>query len=216
MTFLGVLAAQEPETADPLAEKKFSPQWIDSLTQRGAHEVYPGVNIEYIAMPIGGLCDGITSVAMAALEMGYFQPDCPNTAISGKPQKSTNLRCARKTGIPIRQGFALRVTDGSTSQMRRLDKGGFENITFCGEYPMGFVPIKTKRVGDGRWRLSRRSPVNVDDSGMPATVMRFTLQNSGNKRLTRTWVDGWEMQYATIRLNLARASGPRSCESQRR
>jgi non-lysosomal glucosylceramidase len=194
MIFLGMLSAHEPETADPLSEKKFSLQWIDSLTQRGTHQVYSGENLKYIGMPIGGLNAG-------QLYLGgdgrLWRWDIFNRIVgtppSGESYKNPPTSGAPgKQGSPVDQGFALRVTDGSTSQVRRLDKGGFENITFCGEYPMGFVTYQDKAcpVTVSLAAFSPFIPLNVDDSSLPATVMRFTLKNTGNKPVDAD-LGGW-------------------------
>ena len=40
------------------ADKKLSPEWIQSLFARGARTVYRGTDLEKIGMPVGGLCTG--------------------------------------------------------------------------------------------------------------------------------------------------------------
>ncbi|MCX7827452.1 MAG: twin-arginine translocation signal domain-containing protein, partial [Verrucomicrobiae bacterium] len=40
------------------ADKKLSPAWVKSLFARGTPEVYRGKELEFIGMPVGGLCAG--------------------------------------------------------------------------------------------------------------------------------------------------------------
>ena len=40
------------------ADKKLSPDWVQSLFARGARTVYRGQDLEKIGMPIGGICTG--------------------------------------------------------------------------------------------------------------------------------------------------------------
>ena len=39
-------------------DKKLSPEWIRSLTERGEPEWYAGDELAYIGMPVGGICCG--------------------------------------------------------------------------------------------------------------------------------------------------------------
>ena len=40
------------------ADKKLSPEWVESLTARGDPTVYRGAELETIGMPVGGICAG--------------------------------------------------------------------------------------------------------------------------------------------------------------
>ena len=40
-------------------DKKLSPDWVRSLSLRGAPTVYRGKDLETIGMPIGGICAGL-------------------------------------------------------------------------------------------------------------------------------------------------------------
>ena len=67
-TTLVGLSSQLPALADPLdnpgfdpnmpADKGLKPEWIKALYERGEPEVYTGKELDYINMPIGGICAG--------------------------------------------------------------------------------------------------------------------------------------------------------------
>src|SRR5262245_5692263 len=62
------IAAGVPHMAGPFdqtdfenlvpSDKKLNPDWVKSLTSRGAPEVYSGRDLPYIGMPVGGIACG--------------------------------------------------------------------------------------------------------------------------------------------------------------
>ena len=84
---------------------------------------------------------------------------------------------------PLSQGFAIKYEAGEVSGQRTLDSsGGWEQISFEGKYPLAeirycddLVPVKVKLQA-----FSLFVPLSFDDSSLPATVMRYTVTNSGN------------------------------------
>lgn len=155
------------------ADKKLRPEWVQSLYARGSRQVYRGDELKYIGMPVGGICAGqvylggdgrlwhwdIFNLPLRTGGGNYAQPVSPNSRFS--------------------QGFAVRIKTDSGESVRTLDRDGFSQITFCGEYPMGTV-----EYGDGNSPLavtleafSPFIPLNTSDSALPATVMRFTVKN---------------------------------------
>ncbi len=169
------------------AAKTLDPEWVKSLTTRGTREIYRNPDLQYIGMPVGGLCCG-------QLYLGgdgklwlwdIFNHPTPNSSfghyVSPMLQQS-----------PIEQGFAIRVGSGKTAQTRRLDKTGFKNISFCGEYPMGFVTYSDPDfpLTVSLEVFSPFIPLNVADSSLPATVVRYTIRNDGTDK-TDVEVMGW-------------------------
>ena len=85
------------------ADKKLDPQWVKSLFDRGAREVYRGKDLEKIGMPVGGLCAGqlylggdgklwhwdIFNKAMGTGDYNYAHPPLPSS--------------------PLEQGFAVEI-----------------------------------------------------------------------------------------------------------
>ena len=174
-----------------LAEKNLSPQWVKSLTERGSPTVYSGKALQYIGMPVGGLCAG-------ELYLGgdgrLWKWDIVNH-ITDEGEYYVNPQTCEspsKQGYPVEQGFSVRITEAGKSQIRRLNQQGFENVTFCGEYPFGFVEYRDKATAlavslEG---FSPFIPLNVEDSSLPVTVIRFTLKNSGNQPMD-VELGGW-------------------------
>lgn len=157
------------------ADKKLHPDWVRSLTARGERTVYRGAELEYIGMPIGGICAG-------QLYLGgdgrlwhwdiFNQPIATDAAHYAHPLPAAS---------PVDQGFALRLTvDGHTTE-RRLDRTHWRDIAFTGEYPIGFVAYRDPDcpVTVDLEAFSPFIPLNTEDSSLPATVMEFTVKNNG-------------------------------------
>jgi len=188
----GATVARWPAIAGPFnaedfqqlipADKKLDPAWVKSLHQRGEPTVYRGAELEKIGMPIGGICAG-------HLYLGgdgrlwhwdiFNLPQPPNFSDSGGP----NYARPPKPASPIDQGFALKVTSAGQTHVRTLDSRGIDprHIDFRGQYPMAFVDYRDPAlpVSVALEAFSPFIPLNVPDSSLPATVMRFTVKNSG-------------------------------------
>ena len=82
-------------------------------------------------------------------------------------------------------------TDGKVED-RTLDRAGFPDVSFRGEYPIGTVEYRA----DGfpatvtLEAFSPFIPLNVADSSLPATVMHFTVKNTG-KATADVQLAGW-------------------------
>ncbi len=77
---------------------------------------------------------------------------------------------------PLTQKFSLTIG----GQTRPLDRDGFSDVSFRGEYPIGIVeyadadvPLAVKLEA-----FSPFIPLNTDDSSLPATILQFTLRNT--------------------------------------
>ena len=95
------------------ADKKLDPVWVRSLTARGEPTVYRDAVLGSIGMPIGGICAGqlylggdgtlwhwdIFNRQVATNDAHYADPPRPSS--------------------PLDQGFALKITTGGTSLVRR-------------------------------------------------------------------------------------------------
>lgn len=177
-------AATSPSTTEELrkwvpSDKKLNPDWVRALFSKGAPAVYRGEELRYIGMPIGGICTGqlylggdgslwhwdIFNQNLATADGHYARPPRPSS--------------------PFQQGFAIRIRAGGDTQIRSLDRKGFGDISFRGEYPIGIVeyggeasPIKVRLEA-----FSPFIPLNPDDSSLPATLMQFTVTNTGSKEI---------------------------------
>lgn len=172
--FAGPFEGAEFERLIP-ADKNLRPEWLKSLFERGAATEYRGAELERIGMPIGGIGTGqlylggdgrlwhwdIFNLPQAR---HFTSPEGPNYAKPPAPHH------------PLEQGFALRI--GGTT--RPLDRRGFADIRFRGQYPMAMVDY---RADDCPVTVSLEAftpycPLNVTDSSLPATVMRFVVKNA--------------------------------------
>ncbi|MEI7898749.1 MAG: GH116 family glycosyl hydrolase [bacterium] len=182
---LALLAAKLPVTAGPFeaadfeklvpSDKKLSPEWVKSLFERGVPKVYTGDSLKYIGMPVGGLCSGqvylggdgtlwhwdIFNKHVATFDGHYVKPMNPES--------------------PLVQGFAIKVTANGKSEIRPLNKDGFKDIRFRGEYPIGMVEYGAEPVSVSLEAFSPFVPLSVDESSLPATVMRFTVKNNSSE-----------------------------------
>ncbi len=116
-------------------DKKLSPEWVKSLTARGERTIYRGADLAKIGMPIGGLCAGsFISAATATL----WHWDIFNRKLSTGAEHYAK---PMKPASPLDQGFALRVTVDGKTQERALDAAHWKDVSFIGEYPIGYVQL---------------------------------------------------------------------------
>ncbi len=168
------------------ADKKLDPAWVRSLYARGEREVYRGADLEKIGMPIGGLCTG-------QLYLGgdgrLWHWDLFNQYVR---TNADHYAHPLTPASPLAQGFALRVRTGGRTEVRTLDRAGFAEVTFCGEYPIGYVEYRDPAlpVAVSLEAFSPFIPLDPEESGLPATVMQFTVQNTGTAPLEAE-LAGW-------------------------
>jgi hypothetical protein len=168
------------------ADKKLRPEWVKSLFARGDRTVYRGGDLEPIGMPIGGICAG-------QLYLGgdgkLWHWDIFNRRYAtGAEHYAKPL----KPSAPLDQGFALRVTEAGTSRVWALDRAHWREVSFTGEYPIGYVDYRDPDA-PASVRLEAFSPfipLNTDDSSLPATIMEFTIKNERSAEI-EVELAGW-------------------------
>ncbi|MGH3424412.1 MAG: GH116 family glycosyl-hydrolase, partial [Nocardioidaceae bacterium] len=169
------------------ADKGLDPDWVASLTERGEPTVYAGADLTYIGMPVGGGCSGqlylggdgqlwrwdvYNGQARATSDRAYAHPPEPHS--------------------PFGQGFVLRTRTHEGESVRTLDSDGFDSVSFTGQYPIGVVDYRDKQ-SPVRVRLEAFSPfvpLDVEASTLPATVLAYTLHNTGSTPV-RADLLGW-------------------------
>lgn len=153
------------------ADKKLTAAWVKSLFARGEREVLRGDDLKFVGMPIGGI--GAGQLYLGG-DGGLWHWDIFNR---GENSGSSGPHYAKPRAIesPLAQQFTVKVGD----EIRSLDRKGFSDITFRGEYPLGIVeyvdakfPLAVKLEA-----FSPFIPLKTDDSSLPATVLQFTLHN---------------------------------------
>jgi uncharacterized protein (DUF608 family) len=189
---LALLATRMPLMAGPFAQsdfeklvpadKKLSPDWVKSLFARGQPTVYRGKDLELIGMPVGGICAGQVYLGGDGKLWHwdiFNQHTGTNAAHYAKPMRPA---------APFEQGFALKI-GGRTFP---LDRTGFADISFRGQYPIATVEYRDPgaAVAVTLEAFSPFIPLETDDSSLPATVMQFTVRNLSGAPVEAT-VTGW-------------------------
>jgi len=168
------------------ADKKFKAEWLASLTARGEPAVYRGDDLKFIGMPVGGICAG--QVYLGG-DGKLWHWDIFNKHVgTGAGRYAKPMEPA----APLEQGFAIRITAGGKKQVRALDRTGFADISFRGEYPIGYVEYSDPAapVTVALEAFSPLVPLHAEDSALPATVMSFTVKNTSAARVEAE-VAGW-------------------------
>ncbi|MEI6892160.1 MAG: GH116 family glycosyl-hydrolase [Pontiella sp.] len=201
------------------ADKKLTAKWVASLTQRGAGEIFKGEQLKYIGMPIGGIGCGQLYLGgdgklwlWDIFKSNYRrEPDHGNMIAAftlgghyahpiAQGEKYTNWN-----GAEVAQGFLVRTKAGT----KTLDREGFSDIQFRGEYPIGKVTYAAKNfpVTVQLEAFSPFIPLNTKDSAIPATVMSYTVTNTSDSSV-EVDLGGW-MQNATCPYTADAALGNR-------
>jgi uncharacterized protein (DUF608 family) len=176
---LGLVFSRLPAMAGPFTredfarlvppDKKLRPDWVASLFARGTPEILRGDDLKFVGMPIGGIGAGHLYLGGdGRLWHWDIFNETDNTGASG-PHYAKPL----VPSSPLMQKFSLQL--GATT--RTLDRDGFSDITFRGEYPIGVVEYADAAVPLAE-AFSPFIPLNTDDSSLPATVLQFTLRNT--------------------------------------
>jgi len=174
-------------------DKRLRPDWVKSLSARGEPTVYRGAELDKIGMPIGGICAGQVYLGGDGRlwHWDIFNVPQPSNFSDGA---GPNYARPPKPASPLEQGFGLKVTSAGKTQVRALDSRGIESrhIGFRGQYPMAFVDYNDPAlpVSVSLEAFSPFIPLNVADSSLPATVMRFTLKNTSAAQV-EIEIGGW-------------------------
>jgi len=196
--------------ADPILEKKLDRKWIDSLYQRGKPTTYlkSKNELQYIGMPVGGIgCGTIYLGGDGRLWLwDVFNKNQTGVIYKNvkwhekiqfnfdflRPFDGANYVEPVKDVRPLEQGFALRIQFKGTTIVKKLQADDWEEVSFEATYPMATV-----RYIDGKLPLaitlkaySPFIPLNEDESGLPCTILTFSLENKSDSDATVTLI-GW-------------------------
>ncbi|WPJ97016.1 GH116 family glycosyl-hydrolase [Coraliomargarita algicola] len=183
-------------------DKKLSAQWLASLTQRGVAEVFKGGELKYVGMPIGGMGCGQLYLGgdgklwlWDIFKSNYYRVPNPGNKILAFPMGGHYAEPVAQgdpysvqNGVELTQGFLIRTQAGT----KTLDRQGFPDVQFRGEYPVGKVsyadadcPVTVQLEA-----FSPFIPLNAKDSAIPATVMRYTVTNPSDQSV-EVDLGGW-------------------------
>ncbi|RME89479.1 MAG: hypothetical protein D6766_14680 [Verrucomicrobia bacterium] len=181
-------------------EKNLDPAWVRSLFAKGEPAWYEGEALRTIGMPVGGIAAGQVYLTgdgrLVYWDIFNQQINSGYGAVNWKEGRSPFEKVIRfklTYDDPVRQGFALRVRrPGGETAIRLLSREGFARVRFRGEYPIGRVeyadpafPVAV-RLG----AFSPFVPLNARDSSLPATLLHYTLRNTGDEPVEVT-LAGW-------------------------
>ena len=139
-----------------------------------------------IGMPIGGLCAG--QVYLGG-DGRLWHWDIFNQHMgTGAEHYAKPLEPSH----PFDQGFGVRITMGIGSEFRPFDAAHWSDVSFIGEYPIGYVEYRDPDVPVAVQleAFSPFIPLNTDDSSLPATILQFTVRNHGAIKVELE-VTGW-------------------------
>lgn len=169
-------------------DKKLDKRWVRGLFGRGGRTVYSGGDLKTIGMPCGGICSGQVYLTGDG-NLSYWDIFNLGTFTG---YGATNYTPGRVAARPVEQGFGIRIRRGDHERVLPIDQEGFNDVRFCGEYPIakidyssGGVPVKVRLEA-----FSPFIPLNAADSALPATVMQYTVKNTCSDDLDIT-LAGW-------------------------
>ncbi|TKK71873.1 hypothetical protein FC093_02320 [Ilyomonas limi] len=183
-------------------EKNLSEAWAKSLWSN-ERKAYKGDELLTIGMPCGGIAagqlyvrgDGTLAnwwIANNAYNTGYGVDSLThfNTALGPWAVCYKTFRPASY----IDQGFAITINQNGKKQTVQLNKNGFDDIAFTGEYPIATIDYANKKntlpVQVSAEVFSPFIPMNARESATPATILKYTIKNTSSQPVTAT-LNGW-------------------------
>ena len=174
-------------------DKKLDPTWVRSLYEPGHKQTYFAGQLKYIGMPVGGIGAGhIYLGGDGRLWLWEIFNKTYARGFLGRGAGGETFKNPFEQIHPFQQGFSLCLRGAGAQQIRSLDGQGFANVTFDGRYPMGLVHYSDPAcpVEVGLEAFSPFIPLDLENSGYPATIMRYTVQNTGADPVEVT-LAGW-------------------------
>ncbi len=148
-------------------------------------------NTKFIGMPVGGICTGQVYLGGDGQlwHWDIFNVAMLNPGNEGGHRFYVNPQVQQKR---FENGFGLRIKQGDKEYFRALNENGFSDITFKGEYPVGNVYYKdpTLPVTASLKAFSSFIPTDADNSGLPLTVLEYTVTNESEQEL-EVEINGW-------------------------
>ncbi|MBA7533340.1 hypothetical protein ES705_25578 [subsurface metagenome] len=180
------------EPFNALKQKGIKKEYIQELKKRGEPEVFSGEQLKFVGMPIGGLTTGQVYLGGDG-KLWYWDIFNINRIVPTRPGAGDKFYLNPMTqDHRFEQGFAIRVNKEITSFSKKLSIGGFSNISFRGEYPIGKVEYKDRDIPVSV-RLEAFSPfipTNFEKSDFPAVVMQYQIRNESNNPM-EVEIFGW-------------------------
>jgi uncharacterized protein (DUF608 family) len=185
------------ENTDPILIKNLDRKWVDSLYLRGAPTTYlkSKNELQYIGMPVGGIGCGMVYLGGDGRLWLWDVFNKNQTGVVYKnvkwhekiqfnydflrPFDGANYVEPVKDVRPLHQGFAVRIELDGKTIIKKLQADDWDEVVFEATYPMATVryidnglPIAITLKA-----YSPFIPLNEDDSGLPATILSFSIEN---------------------------------------
>ena len=195
-------STEDPEFLIP-ENKKLSKKWIKSLTLRGKPDLFKSSKneLKYIGMPIGGIaCGQLYLGGDGRLWLWHiFKTQYkrnPDSQLLNRMEQGGHYaypdRAFLREKRPLAQGVAIQVKQKNKLTTKKLNSEGFNDITFRGEYPIGRVNYRDKKlpVKIDLEAFSPFIPGELKKSANPATIMSYTICNTSSEDAEVT-LAGW-------------------------
>lgn len=213
-------------------DKGLDANWIQSLYNRGNATTYlkSRNELKYIGMPVRGLHAGTVYLGGDGrlwLWGIYNESEEPkNEGIDPKTVlwndgnevrkiRSRDGACYVEPAIAnnkrvLEQGFAVRITFKGKTIIKELNENDWEEISFEATYPTATIRYIDQQV-PVRIRLTAYSPfipLDADNSSLPATIIRISIENTSSEKMEVSLI-GW-MENGASKLSAKAGDGKRA------
>ncbi len=168
-------------------DKQLDAEWVRSLSARGVPQAFRNEELKFIGMPVGGIGAGQLYLCGDG-SLGCWE------LFNRHKYRGTGERnyAGRIPDKPVDQGFALIIEQEGRRTARCLNRAGFAEVAFTGEYPVGRVHYRDESspCAVELEAFSPFIPLNARDSALPATLFTIRIKNVSGKALTASFL-GW-------------------------
>lgn len=176
-------------------DKGVTPEMLAAWRLRGARRSYRGAQRFALGMPCGGIGAGQLYVLGDGSLGGWHIDGRLNATGYG-----ADCYKIRPQPRELQQGFKIVIDNGDkpaiAARLADVEHGGdFDNIEFFGEYPIAELRYGSPRTSDFPLDVTLRAgspfiPLNAKDSALPCTILRFKLENKGDRSISGR-LAGW-------------------------
>ncbi|MFS4454946.1 GH116 family glycosyl hydrolase [Maribacter sp. 2304DJ31-5] len=149
-------------------------------------------DLKYIGMPVNGICTGQIYLGGDGQLWNWDIFNVSMLDPGSEPGFRYYVNPMVQGDKPFENGFGITIKDGFREFYRPLNKNGFSDIEFNGEYPVGNVQYKDVScpVTVDLKAYSPFIPTDADNSGLPVTVLEYTVTNTQEDEL-EIELGGW-------------------------
>ncbi|MFY0626955.1 MAG: hypothetical protein JXR07_11705 [Reichenbachiella sp.] len=168
--------------------KKFPKDFPQTLILRGDPLVYNSENsnnFEYIGMPVGGIGAGQLYLGGDG-QLWFWDIFIQNSRYLDMKGEEAYMEPYERSkpnedgAVMIEQGFSVSVKSSGIEITKRLNRDGFEDIEFLGQYPIGEVNYRSEEIPvDIKLEaFSPFAPLDIENSIYPATILNYSVKNT--------------------------------------